>query len=376
MPIRLSVAVMTHRDRRHSALQLVRSQPAAAIEVVEDPRPDGPPAAVRTAYRAWTAMPPGSTHHLVLQDDVEAVAGLDQHVLAAIAQVPDAALCLFTEWASKTAHAGRMAALQGFGLVEVVDRLHTAQGVLLPAALVHAFTEHLERCGALAADAVADADVLFEFLRGRGRPVYLTVPNLVEHLELPSLLGNDLLRGPRRSPCFRADLPPQQWTVQPAGHPAVVPQMATDGRSYCHLRTPDGWTTQDSVEWLRLRGHSTVALIARFRAQFAALPDGDAALASMAEALVFQVWVTAFASGQVLRDAGGDAAAFEARLADPMVELAWSTLVPGALRRTLPSEAARSLGRTLGPLLHRALIDGVDPLADARSTDRRTAVPR
>lgn len=359
MSIRLSVAVMTHRDRRDNALRLVRSQPAAAIEVVDDPRPDGPPAAVRTAYRAWKAMPAGSTHHLVLQDDVDAVAGLHQHVLAAVAQVPDAALCLFTEWASKTAHAGRMAALQGYGLVEIVDRLHTAQGVLLPAALVHAFTEHLERCGALAGDAVADADVLFEFLRGRGRPVYLTVPNLVEHLELPSLLGNDMLRGPRRSPCFRGDLPPQQWTVQPAGHPAVVPQLATDGRAYCHVRTADGWAAQDAVNWLRLRGHSTLALIARFQAELAALPDRDTVLAGMAEALVFQVWVTGFASGQVLRDAGGDAAEVGARLADPTVDLAWSTLVPGALRRTLPPSSGRDLGLTLRPLLYGALLAGV-----------------
>ncbi|MER6633638.1 hypothetical protein ABT301_36415 [Streptomyces sp. NPDC000987] len=358
MPIHLTAGVMTHPSRKDNALRVIRSQGDLAVELVEDPVPHGRPGAARTAQRAWEAMPDASTHHLLLQDDIMATKGLARHLADVIAQVPDAPLCLFTEWASRTAQAVRLSVLEGHGLVEVVDRLHTTQGVVLPAGIVRDFTAHLRGSGIDMVNAVADADLLFEFLRAEGHTVYVTAPNLVEHIELPSLLTNDILRGPRQSPCFDPSLPPRAWSVEPAGRAAVIPHMSTDGRSYCHRRDGGGWSSGQTVDWLAELGVPLPHLFASFRSELAALPQAHQVRAAVADPLVFQLWLTALASGQVMRaERGCDRAALAAAMAEPTAELAWSTLVPGALRKTLPVELGHTLGRALKPMLTRALLD-------------------
>lgn len=358
MPVRLTAGVMTHPSRRDNALRVMRSQRDLAVELIEDPLPHGRPGAARTAQRGWEAMPDTSTHHLLLQDDILATAGLARHLTDVIAQAPDAPLCLFTEWASKTAQAVRLSVLEGYGLVEVVDRLHTTQGIVLPAGIVRDFTAHLRGSGIDMANAVADADLLFGFLRAEGHTVYVTAPNLVEHIELPSLLTNDILRGPRQSPCFDPSLAPREWAVEPPGRAVVIPHMSTDGRSYCHRRDSTGWSSSQTVDWLADFGVPLPRLFETFRGELAALPQADQVRTVVADTLVFQLWLTALASGQVLRtERGCDTSKLTKALAEPDGGLAWSTLVPGSLRKTLPVELGHSLGEALRSMLTRALFD-------------------
>jgi hypothetical protein len=348
---------MTHPRRIANAVSVVRSQPDLDIRIVEDPAPDNPPGAVRTALRAWESMPDASTHHMVLQDDVQATAGLSRHVTDAVAQLPGRPLCLFTEWASRTAQNARLAVLEGYGLVEVVDRLHTTQGVILPAVIAREFTSFVRGSGVDIDTGVADADLLFGFLRSAGHTVYMTAPNLVEHIELPSLLANDVLRGPRQSPCFDAELTPRHWAVQPVGGPSVVPHMSTDGRSYCHSRRGGCWETEHTLGWLEDRGLSTAYLKHAFHAEMALLPEVVSVRTVVSDAIVFQLWLTALASGHVMREQRGvDSARLGRALAEPAAGLAWSTLVPGALRKTFPLEVSRKLGLALRPMLDRALL--------------------
>ncbi|HEU5126509.1 MAG TPA: hypothetical protein VFU12_00850 [Glycomyces sp.] len=360
MTPRISVVVMTHPDRIENARRLAESQPECRIAIVTDPVPDGPPGAVRTAQRAWEAMPEDSTHHVVLQDDVEAVPNLRAHLEQVVASLPEHPICLFTEWASKTAQAVRLGLLEGRGLIEIVDHLHTTQGVILPAATVRAFTDHMRQPGVVTVDSVADADLLFEFLRDRGDLPYITAPNLVEHIELPSLLGNDLLRGPRHSPCFDPLPPERKWEVQRPGALTVIPHFSTEGRSYCHFRSGDRWDRRQTVDVLVDGGVSVPELAEAYTAEMAKLDGGDEVRATASDALVFQLWVTAVASGLVLRQRHGlGAEALDRALRDRDASRAWSTLTRGALRKTFPPEAGARLGDLLAPLVERALLGAV-----------------
>ncbi|MEV4511691.1 hypothetical protein AB0K00_22290 [Dactylosporangium sp. NPDC049525] len=358
---RISTVVMTHPDRIESAQRLVDAHPDMSIRIVLDPRPDGPPAAVRTARRAWSAMPGDASHHLVLQDDVRGTAHLGQHVTSAVAAMPDSPLCFFTEWGSKTAQAVRMAALCGDAWAEIVDHLHTSQAVLLPAALVRQLQAHMATPGVADDDAVADADLLFGFLRERGTTPLVSVPNLVEHIELPSLLGNDILRGPRHSPCFDPSLPTHDWGSGVWRPAAVLPQFSTrDARSYCHLReTGGGWTSPQTVDWLRERGLALPELVERFRSRLGALPAAARIRAVIAETMLFELWVTAYAAGVVLREHYGlDPDTAGGRLRAPVADRAWASLVPGALRKILPLPVSHWLAEELRALVRDAVSAG------------------
>jgi hypothetical protein len=363
---RISTAVMTHPSRMESAERLVRSHPELAIKVIVDPRPDGPPAALRTARRAWAAMPATSTHHLVLQDDVQGTAQLGRHVVDAVAAQPLAPLSFFTEWGSKTAQAVRMAALSGRAWAEVVDHLHTSAAVLLPAPLVRDFLAHLATPGVADEDTVADADILFGFLRARGLMPLMSVPNLVEHIELASLLGNDVLRGPRHSPCFDPALPVHDWTAGVWQDTPVLPHFSTrDARSYCHVRTGDGWTARQTVDWLLDRGLPLRELIDHFRTNLNELAGVAQIRSVLAETMLLELWVTAYATGIALREFQGlTPAELDDALRGPVGSRAWSSMVPGAFRKILPLPVSRWLAEALQPLIEQAIHDGARTGAD------------
>ncbi|MGN0111711.1 MAG: hypothetical protein ACI38P_08665, partial [Cellulosimicrobium funkei] len=95
----LSVVVM-HHPARGDVSALVRACAPLDVRVVEDPDPEGPPSPLRTAKRAWAAVAPGATHHLVLQDDVAPVAGFAELVRRAVRARPRHAVALYSNWNS------------------------------------------------------------------------------------------------------------------------------------------------------------------------------------------------------------------------------------------------------------------------------------
>ncbi len=112
----------------------------------------------------------------------------------------------------------------------------------------------------------------------------------MEHIELPSLLGNDLLRGPRHSPCFDPLPPERKWEVQRPGALTVIPHFSTDGCSYCHFRSGDRWDRRQTVDVLVDGGVSVPELAEAYTAEMAKLDGGDEVRATASDALVFQLW--------------------------------------------------------------------------------------
>ncbi|MFG2525424.1 hypothetical protein [Streptomyces sp. NPDC048527] len=91
----VSSAVMTHPVRLVQAQHLAARLRLDGLAV--DPDPQGPPSALRTALVAWSAAAPGASHHLVVQDDVDAPAELLEIVTRAAARFPDEALVFYAD---------------------------------------------------------------------------------------------------------------------------------------------------------------------------------------------------------------------------------------------------------------------------------------
>jgi hypothetical protein len=95
-----------------------------------DSDPEGPPSALRTALVAWSAVIPGASHHLVVQNDVDAAVELLEIVARAAARFPEEALVFYTNWHARNGAAARLAALAGAAWVRgVPDEFTPSLGV-------------------------------------------------------------------------------------------------------------------------------------------------------------------------------------------------------------------------------------------------------
>ncbi|TXS71655.1 hypothetical protein EAO76_20875, partial [Streptomyces sp. sk2.1] len=175
---------MTHPVRLAQAQDLAARLRLDGLAL--DPDPQGPPSALRTALVAWSAAAPGASHHLVVQDDVDAPAELLEIVARAATRFPDEALVFYTNWHARNGAAARLAALAGAGWVRAVpDEFTPSLGVCLPVDTAAAFR-------AYARDSAErhDDELLSVFFRGRGRMSLLAVPNIVEHIGTSSINGH------------------------------------------------------------------------------------------------------------------------------------------------------------------------------------------
>src|SRR5690606_16301712 len=130
----LSVVVM-HHPARGDVSALVRACAPLDVRVVEDADPDGPPSPLRTAKRAWAAVAPGATHHLVLQDGVTPVPGFAGLVRRAVRARPRHAVALSSNWNSpRNAYLVRAAAAAGQAWAPLGhDEWVPTLGLVLPA---------------------------------------------------------------------------------------------------------------------------------------------------------------------------------------------------------------------------------------------------
>ncbi|MGA4844481.1 hypothetical protein [Streptomyces sp. G45] len=175
---------MTHPVRLAQARDLADRLGLDGLAV--DPDPQGPPSALRTALVAWSAAGAGASHHLVVQDDVEAPPELRRIVADAAARFPDEALVYYTNWHARNGGAARLAALAGACWVRAVpDEFTPSLAVCLPVATAAAFRSYAKD------SAERHDDELFSvFFRGRGRMALLAVPNIVEHIGTSSINGH------------------------------------------------------------------------------------------------------------------------------------------------------------------------------------------
>ena len=297
----LSVAIMHHPRRADLLPDLVNACAPLIPRVVTDPEPDGPPSPLRTAKRAWAAVPDGATHHLVLQDDVRPMPGFAGHLLRAVTARPEAGTALFVHGKSPiNAYLVRRSAAAGaaWAPLSPVEWTPTL-GLVLPAAEALGLAAHL---GALPDELLDDDDFVTPYWADRGLSVLATVPHLIDHGDAPSLSGYD-----GESERFASVYDPH-WTIpgehwaQPATGPELVapgaadlPRFAIEFRdSRCVIRflRPDseepflhgfGWDWHD---WCDLIGVDRDRLLAGW-------PDEDPA----PSALSLEFWAAGYLLG-------------------------------------------------------------------------------
>ncbi|MDA0563791.1 hypothetical protein LG943_05535 [Streptomonospora sp. S1-112] len=187
---RVGAAVMHHPARERFLPDLLERCRPLTARPVADPDPGGPPSPLRTAKRAWAAVAPESTHHLVLQDDVVPVAGFARHVTAAVARRPEAAIALHVMWnAPINAYLARRAATAGSAWAQLsLHEYVPCQGLVLPAGRAHRLAAFLQ---GFPDSLKADDELVKRFCKEDGLEVWAVLPHLVEHRTVPSLAGND-----------------------------------------------------------------------------------------------------------------------------------------------------------------------------------------
>ncbi|MFD1540508.1 NAD(P)-dependent oxidoreductase [Nonomuraea guangzhouensis] len=307
--VTLTGAVMAHPKRREAAIRLA----GGVLDVVTDPDPGGRPSAFRTSLLAWSSIPEGATHHVLLHDDMVLSGTFFERATLAAQAMPDAALALFAFWNSRNGAAVRLGALAGARWVRGAGEYTPVAALLLPRRVAEGYVEWARDRG----DTWPDDVLMGRYLRQAGVPVYVAVPSLAEHEDLASLVENDF-QGLRRSPCFFAD-DPLSREDRLLGSLAAIPFFKR-GVAQCAVPGASGWRDIRCEDYLDGRGFDVGALRAGF--------DGP----------WWPLWLTAFTMGVVGSNAG-----------DPRVmDRALGTMGPGGLCHELGS---RELARLSDELL-------------------------
>jgi hypothetical protein len=213
--MRMSVAIMHHPARSGRLPKLLDSCAALSPRVVTDPDPDGPPSPLRTAKRAWAAIAPGATHHLVLQDDIELMPAFPENLLAAVGQQPTTGITLYVNWHSTpNAYYVRRAAVTGAPWTPLCPSWTPTLGLVLPTEHARALAAHL---ATIPDDVRHDDVVITDFCRDRSIRVVAAVPHLLDHPGTASLAGNET-DGDRHATVFAGDgtTAPPHWSTRRA----------------------------------------------------------------------------------------------------------------------------------------------------------------
>jgi hypothetical protein len=350
-PPRISAAVMAHPSRLPQARALRDRHPELGLEIITDDNPERRHSR-DTARRAWAAAPPYATHHLVVQDDIELADDFAARMLAAVSARPGQALSFFAEWGSRTAGVVRLAALEGANWAAVVDEYVPTQAVVMPVAAARGFAESTTEPDE------PDDEALARWLTAADIAALVSVPNIVQHLDLPSLTGNTD-QGPRRSVCFgptAAFAPGGDATDGPAWLPHLSWLRAESGCFTRPAMSDRNWTVELTAQFLAGRlgaGQAPAALEATLAA--------DPVLAGLREYVspvaLWAVWLTGYALG-VLR-AERDPLA-EPVPDDPVVAAALASLAPGGLRRFLAGPLLERLADPFTRLVTEAIVCGAE----------------
>ncbi|MGH3614296.1 MAG: hypothetical protein ACRDRK_17245 [Pseudonocardia sp.] len=243
----LSGSVLTHPARGDAASRVVAQAPPDALSVVTDPDPAGPPTVIRTALAAWESIPASATHHLIVQDDMLLTGTLFERARMAIEAMPAAALALFSLWDSRNGAAVRLGALSGARWVGAVNEYTPCAALILPRDVAAGYVDYVRRHPRTWPEDI----LMYRYLRSVKVPCLVSVPNLAEHEDVPSIAGN-AFRGPRRSACFlRSDRPGGEHS-RLTGLTAVP--FFKNGVAQCVVRiegtAPARWLHLETVDYL------------------------------------------------------------------------------------------------------------------------------
>jgi len=205
----LSMTIMAHPKRREHVTKMVRrlgeqtlvainrGVPVSDVTVVWDTESQGPWWCAREAWKR--ASQTVATHHLVIQDDVVFCADLPEAVLRLVHARPSSALSLFLPRDSVAT------AVQKNLRWVATRRFLWAQAVVLPVWMAEWMLRWIDVREQRNPDWKSHDDVrMADFFTARGGPVYVPVPNLVEHIgdELGSIMGHYGSAARRRARAF------------------------------------------------------------------------------------------------------------------------------------------------------------------------------
>jgi|HubBroStandDraft_1064217.scaffolds.fasta_scaffold05690_6 hypothetical protein len=331
----LSVSVMTHPARLGLATELASRLSSAGTRLAVDPRPAGPRSAVRAAAVAWEQLAPRATHHLVLQDDVLPHADLLDAVTRAVRRRSEAGWTFYSNWDSRAASVLRIAAMWGCASFEPPrDEYVSTLGVVLPHAHAVAFAARLRSASSTGA---ADDALLGQYARDTGLRVWQTIPNLIEHADGESLVGNNF-EGRRRSAYYDALARFDQ--DGPALRIEEVPYFPfLRGNAKADLLYPagDGTRSVPLSAALATFGLEPSAVLRRYvRDRYAvASRYHDTDIHAAIDAHGEQLWLVGAAYGALTACTGRDVAA-----SDRTKQALWRTLINGTAFQRTPVPAA------------------------------------
>jgi hypothetical protein len=251
----------------------------------------------------------------------------------------------FVEWGSRTAALVRWAALVGASWVPMINPYVPTQALALPARLALDLAAFLR---AEADDADPDDEAILRYLQRRGTRMLVSVPNLVEHLDLPSLTGNED-HGVRRSACL-LDGPAPALGSAVLDLPALMPFLAWTTGTATTIDTTDGTFSVrlPTRDVLAGRGWDRDRLAAGYR------PVPDGVRAGVGEGYLDELWTTAVAMGVLGREYWPDVD-LEGRLGTPIVRQALRTMAPGALRTFVDPDVLEHHADDLADLVRAGL---------------------
>lgn len=358
--IRLSSAIMVHPVRLASAQELMDGHPELGFSLAVDPEP-GRMGALRTARVAWGSVAHDATHHLVVQDDSVLCPDFAEHVTSAIRTMPHAALSFFVEWGACSSNMVRMAALRGKAWAEVVDVYVPMQALVLPAEIARGFDDYARTN---AVDEDPDDHVLRAYLHSVGVPAYVSVPNIVEHKDLPSLVGNGI-QGRRSSTCYVAGTElgrlPRHGTL--AAQPVVPYFSWMNGNAKCLVRdVAGGWRSQLVADVLRSHGMSDVTGGHVMTSALSSLPTTTRIQHIIDPGLLAGLWTTAVALG-IAACGSGEFPDIAGAVDTPLARSALATLAVGGLRRFVEWETLNRVRGDLDLVVATGVRAGIDAVA-------------
>lgn len=335
----ISVAVMTHPNRRRLAGELEARLPGLPVRRAEDPDPWAPAATARTATLAWSRTAQDASHHLVLQDDSAVCDGFAELLRRVVETRPDAAICLHADWSGTAGALGRLAVLAGRSWSPVLDEL-PVQALVLPRALAAGLSEHLR--SEVSRWEPYDVAALAH-LRSVGAEVVVAWPNLVDRVDTPSLLPN-AFEATRRSCCFPPDVD-HTWSSTTAGIPVALPMLTWQHGVARFVPTgagralPAGRAVSDL---LTARGYPMATAAGELGAVLDRLPGASSLRASVGLGFLLELWLTGVAIGLIAGDVVPPAGT---------VRQALATVAPGGLWRYVTADALHELTDDLASLI-------------------------
>jgi hydroxymethylpyrimidine pyrophosphatase-like HAD family hydrolase len=361
-PARLSFAITTHERRLAAAIAIRDRHPELDAEVVLDPDPAGSPQAMRTARVAWRTAPADASHRIVLQDDVTLCPGFLDAVHEIVAVVPRGAVSLFAEWGSRGASSLRQAALLGYGFAAVTNNYVPTQALIVPAGVARGFDAYVAEHEP---DCTQDDLAMARYLERSGVDTRLSVPNLVEHSETTSLVGNDFM-GRRLATCYAGSgLRGHRWDDR-VFWPREVPFFC--GRTELALcliiagEARSEWYTRTAAQLLAERGYGTAAHLTSLRTQLATSRHRQEITAHVDSAHLRECWSTAVLLGSAVAanvpvdtDPGDW---WEEAIGAPWAAKALATLASGALRSFAPEHVLPAVQELLDVGVRQAFLSG------------------